>query len=531
MKLFEKISRWLITFLVIIVLSLTLNSCSDRIEAITPFEKEFKPLAKQEGSLAEVSTPKVIQELEKTLQQYQPQVKLISPQPGETFDETTIKVKLQVQDFPLFKNEEKDMGPHLHLILDNEPYQAIYNIDQPIILEDLKPGTHTLRVFPVKPWHESFKNNGAYAQSTFNILTTTEDNNPNPNLPLLTYSRPKESYGAEPIMLDFYLANAPLHLVAEEDSEDDIADWRVKVTINGQSFLLDTWQPVYLKGFKKGKNWVKLEFIDETGNEVKNVFNNTVRLIKYEPNGEDTLSKMVRGELSAEQLTDVIDPNYIPIIEIPEAEIKSEVKSEITPEEIEVETSDELEDVSSEIIEIPQETEGEESDELEDISSEIIEIPQETEVEELDELEDISSEIIEIPQETEVKVLDELEDVSPEIIEISEETEVETLDELEEISTEDIELSPELEEVDSLQIETSIDEDTQDTSVEEIIQNEENLENLDEENIEELLEDNNLSVTEEDKEVIETSENENEEKIDFVTKVINLWNNLLQKIN
>jgi hypothetical protein len=111
-------------------------------------------------------------------------------------------------------------------------------------------------------------------------------------------------------MLDFYLTNAPLHLVAQESADDDIADWRIRVTANGQSFVLDRWQPVYLKGFKRGKNWVQLEFLDEQGNPVKNVFNNTVRLISYEPKGKDTLSKLVRGELSAEAARGIVDPNY-----------------------------------------------------------------------------------------------------------------------------------------------------------------------------------------------------------------------------
>jgi len=43
--------------------------------------------------------------------------------------------------------------------------------------------------------------------------------------------------------------------------------------------------PVYLKGFKPGKNWVQLEFLDER--EIRqNVFNNTVRLITYETKGK-----------------------------------------------------------------------------------------------------------------------------------------------------------------------------------------------------------------------------------------------------
>jgi hypothetical protein len=201
------------------------------------------------------------------------------------------------------------MGPHIHLILDNQPYQAIYNPDESIILKDLTAGTHTLRVFPVRPWHESFKNDGAFAQTTFHVLTKTEDNRPDPALPLLTYSRPKGTYGAEPILLDFYLTNAPLHLIAQENPEDAIADWRIRVTINNESFLLDNWQPIYLTGFEKGQNWVKLEFIDEQGNLVQNAFNNTVRVIDYAPNGQDTLSQLVRGELSPEIAKSIINPN------------------------------------------------------------------------------------------------------------------------------------------------------------------------------------------------------------------------------
>jgi hypothetical protein len=244
------------------------------------------------------------------LEAYQPQVKIVSPSPDEVLDDTTVSVQFQVQDLPTFKDGDLGMGPHLHVILDNQPYRAVYDIDRPLVFEDLSPGTHTIRAFASRPWHESFKNEGAYAQTTFHLFTKTDDNNPDPALPLLTYSRPKGTYGAEPILLDFYLTNAPLHLVAQENPEDEITDWRIRVTINGQSFVLDRWQPVYLEGFKSGKNWVKLEFLDEQGNAVKNAFNTTARLIRYEPGGTDTLSKLVRGELTAEEARSIVEPGY-----------------------------------------------------------------------------------------------------------------------------------------------------------------------------------------------------------------------------
>src|SRR5919199_1054834 len=307
----------LISFLMAAVLSWGLVSCSGSPggssgSGIDTPEGLNKESAKPQllGQLSEVAPPPAIQKLSQTLEAYQPQVAIISPRADEILLDTTVSVQFQVQDLPIFKDPDLGLGPHLHVILDNQPYQAVYDLDKPIVFEDLPPGTHTLRVFASRPWHESFKNEGAYAQTTFHVFTKSTDNNPDPALPLLSYSRPTGSYGAEPIMLDFYLTNAPLHLVAQENPNDDIADWRIRATINGESFVLDRWQPIYLKGFKRGKNWVKLEFLDEQGNPVKNVFNNTVRLISYEPKGKDTLSKLVRGELSAETARGIVDPNY-----------------------------------------------------------------------------------------------------------------------------------------------------------------------------------------------------------------------------
>jgi hypothetical protein len=111
-------------------------------------------------------------------------------------------------------------------------------------------------------------------------------------------------------MLDFYLTNAPLHSVAETNPDDMMSNWRIRSTINGESFILDRWQPIYLKGFQPGKTWVKLEFLDNQGQPVKNAFNTTIRLINYQPNGQDTLSKIVRGELTADEVRGIVDQNY-----------------------------------------------------------------------------------------------------------------------------------------------------------------------------------------------------------------------------
>jgi hypothetical protein len=294
--------------------------------------------------LKEVAPPVAIEELRLALDRYQPQVTILSPQPDVVIDGTTVAVQFQVSDYPLFKDEQLGLGPHLHVLLDDQSYVALYSADEPLILENLEPGTHTIRAFASRPWHESFKNAGAYAQVTFHVYTETGNNAPNPKQPLLTYSRPQGSYGAEPIMVDFYLTNAPLHFLAQADPRDEIQDWRIRCTINGESFLVNTWEPIYLEGFRPGTNWVKLEYLDQNGNPLQNAFNTTVRLIDYQPGGEDTLAKLVRGELSADEARGIVGGIY-PLEPVEEAPAEEATDEGATEAEVETEVEGAVEEV------------------------------------------------------------------------------------------------------------------------------------------------------------------------------------------
>lgn len=316
--------------LLLIVLTLGLTSCGgDRDVPIVLLEGEAtaqttNPLV---GAMAEVSPPERIQQLKPYLDVYEPQVHIVSPRPNETLNDTRVEVELQVRDFHIYKDQDLGLGPHLHLFLDDQPYQAVYETNNPVTFTDLAPGTHTLRVFASRPWHESFKNEGAYDQITFNIFAPSPINQPDDSKALLTYSRPQGSYGTEPIMLDFYLTNAPLHIVAAED--ESMLDWRIRCTVNGEAFVFDRWQPIYLKGFQPGTNWVKLELIDENGNLIDNAFNTGLRLIEYTPGGDDGLAKLVRGEISLAQAKVLVDPNYEPPVPVvPEAPVPLEESEE-----------------------------------------------------------------------------------------------------------------------------------------------------------------------------------------------------------
>lgn len=309
-----RLGRQVVALFAIALLTFTMASCAKPVQPTELISAPTPQANRLTGQIAEVSPPATLETLKQIIDAYTPQVRLLSPRPGEVLKDTTVTVRFQVRGLPIFKDDTYQLGPHLHLFLDNEPYKAVYDLSESITFENLSPGTHTLRVFASRPWHESFKNQGAFDQRTFHVVAPTPQNELDTNTPLLTYSRPQGSYGAEPIMLDFYLTNAPLHMSAQVDPNDDLHDWRIRCTVNEQSFVFDQWQPIWLKGFKPGRNWVQLELIDEGGNPIDNRFNNTVRIIDYQPGGSDTLSQLVRGEVTLNEIAGVIDPTYEPPI-------------------------------------------------------------------------------------------------------------------------------------------------------------------------------------------------------------------------
>jgi hypothetical protein len=250
-----------------------------------------------------------------------PKLKIVTPREGETVTGSTVRLKLNLtsdKDYKTGKDPATGMGPHIHVILDNQPYEAYYNLEQPFELRNVSEGKHTIRVFASRPWHESYKTDGNFQIVTFTVKgggdaskpTTTNtgqvmaNNNAgansnvqnmgmgpategkdmapsnagdvDPKKPLLTYSRPKGEYkgpDAEAIMIDFFLTNAKL--VA------DGGEYRVRYSVDGgEPKMLEKWQPIWLTGWTNGKHSVKLELVDGSGNVVQNGnYNSTTREI------------------------------------------------------------------------------------------------------------------------------------------------------------------------------------------------------------------------------------------------------------
>ncbi|WP_198406047.1 hypothetical protein [Parathermosynechococcus lividus] len=252
--------------------------------------------AKSGSELAEVAAPVAIEDLKSWFDRYEPRLQILSPQPNQTLEATTIAVTLQVEGLNIFQDPRTGLGPHVEVVLDDRPSRSVYDLKEPIEFSDLQPGTHLLRAFIVYPWGESIKSPLAYAERTFHLYTATGDR---PTTPLLTYNQPQGVYGAEPMLLDFYLSNVPV--------DTDRPTWQVRCTINGQSFTVNRWQAYYLTGFKPGDNWVRLDLLDSNGQPIGNT--TITRLVTYHLGGNDALSRLLRGELAAKNLQSSLSPS------------------------------------------------------------------------------------------------------------------------------------------------------------------------------------------------------------------------------
>jgi len=252
--------------------------------------------------------------------QAQPVLRITSPAQNSTVNGSSVAVQLalsgDLKGYKPHKDPASGKGNHIHVILDNQPYEAYYELDHPFELRNVTEGKHTLRVFASRPWHESYKNDGSFQMVSFTVKgggdaakpTTTNsgqvmaNNNakatPTPKAggetsatatptpaqhegkdmaksnagevdvtkPLLTYSRPKGEYkgeDADPIMIDFWLSHGKL--------QGDGGEYRVRYSVDGgEAKFIDKWEPIWLAGWISGKHTVKLELVDKNGNLVDN---------------------------------------------------------------------------------------------------------------------------------------------------------------------------------------------------------------------------------------------------------------------
>lgn len=185
------------------------------------------------------------------------------------FDISDYELGVQTPDADQKMCANSEKGQHIHLIIDRQPYSAQYTAAFDYDIED---GEHYLLSFLSRSYHESVKNPAARWVRKIMVEDKSITSAEEITGPMLFYSRPKGTYvGAaqtEKVMLDFYLLNADLG-----------QQYMVKADINGETYMIDEWQPYYIEGLPMGETTIELTLVDADGNPVDAPLNPVERTI------------------------------------------------------------------------------------------------------------------------------------------------------------------------------------------------------------------------------------------------------------
>lgn len=180
-------------------------------------------------------------------------------------DSATVTVQYEVKNYEL-KSQTSDAaskdcnnskeGQHIHFILDNQPYLALY---EPTKTFNVALGSeHYLMSFLSRSYHESLKTPKAGVLYRFSVSEKGKVSELElPKQPMVFYSRPKGDYvggDTKNLLLDFYVYGATLG-----------KDAKVAVDINGSAFEIDKWQPYFAHNVPMGEVAVKLQLTDMSG--------------------------------------------------------------------------------------------------------------------------------------------------------------------------------------------------------------------------------------------------------------------------
>jgi hypothetical protein len=181
----------------------------------------------------------------------------------------TYKLGVQTSDADQKMCANSDKGQHIHLIIDNGPYNAKYTSEfNDVKMED---GEYHILAFLSRSYHESIKTDAAHKAQKVTVANNSITNAEPVTKPMLFYSRPKGTYqgkaNTDKVMLDFYPIAAPL----------GEGKYQVKAEINGEEHMIDTWQPYYIEGLPMGKNKITLTLLNSQGQIVETPLNPVTR--------------------------------------------------------------------------------------------------------------------------------------------------------------------------------------------------------------------------------------------------------------
>ena len=301
------------------------------------------------GKLQEVAPPGAVQQLRQDLQRHRPSLRLIDPSNDSIVSSDVLELSFDLEDWPLSSDPELGLGPHVVLQIDNRAPLRLSESNGnrlKVRIDDLGAGSHRFSAWAAYPWGEAVQTPGASIQGRVHLWQKLQDTQPEPDAPWLVPVPPAGELGLQPLLVDWLIWNAPLQNLREGDGR-----WRLRISIDGDSFLVDHQEALWLKGSNgAGSHDIQMELLNGLGEPITPVFNNQLIHLKA-PSGPKpgwmrqrlTESQLARLSSSPEpEAPEVVEsPPAIPQKaqekpqtteqprELPQAEIKVEVEDEV----------------------------------------------------------------------------------------------------------------------------------------------------------------------------------------------------------
>jgi len=335
---FFGLRRWWLALVGVVLIAVVCFGCPAVSQAAWRLPKRLVPAANpmgpafQAGSahLQEVSPPVAVQQFKDALGEKLPQLKILEPANGAMVADGAWTLRVEVSDWPLIDGGSLGLGPHLLVIVDGEPPRVLTTTETE--MPPLGPGSHRLTVATAWPWGEVNKSHGAFDQIRLHRAAANPLAVPPPGSAQLFVTSPISNANNidQPVLLDWLLIDAPLQNLRQND-----ASWRLRITVNGESFLVDQQTPLWLSGWRSRANALLWELVDRRGEPLNPPFNSIVSELHVEDSKMSRPSNFswLSGPINSDDLA-VMLGNASPVPPAPQAQKEPLPSMAIQPENV-----------------------------------------------------------------------------------------------------------------------------------------------------------------------------------------------------
>lgn len=244
------------------------------------------PAVAPAGRLQEVTPPGAVVQITAALANRRPRLRITTPAEGSLVPAGPWRLGLALEDWPLATDPELGVGAHLVVQVDDGPGLRIGDWTQgdadkgrlELAMAPLTPGSHRITAYAALPWGEAVKLPGASSQRLVHRVAANPLSQPGAGSAQLLAVSTDGLSSAEPVLIDWLLRDAPLQGLRDGD-----ARWRLRISVNGDSFLVDQNTPLWLRGLKPGSNALLLELLDGLGEPLNPPFNSRVQEVVIQP--------------------------------------------------------------------------------------------------------------------------------------------------------------------------------------------------------------------------------------------------------